>query len=63
MTLVSRTKEVVVELRQLVKVGNILKVEAALLVVVLDVGYDRILNNFRVLLLRHWGFHYGDANG
>lgn len=63
MTLASWTKEVVVELRQLVKVGNILKVEAAWLVVVLDVGCDRILNNFQVLLLRHWGFHYGDANG
>lgn len=42
---------------------NALKVEAAWLAVVLDVGYDRILNNSQVLLLRHWGFHYGDANG
>lgn len=63
MTLVSWTKEVVAELSQLVKVGNTLKAEAVMLVVVLDVGYDRILNSFRVLLLRCSGFHYGDANG
>lgn len=29
---------------------NVLKVEAAWLAVVLDVGYDRILNNFQVRL-------------
>lgn len=63
MILESWTKEVVGELRQMVKVGNILKVEAVWRVVVLDVGYDRNLVTFQMFLLEDLGCHYGYANG
>lgn len=44
----------------MVKVGNILKVKAAWLVVVLDVGF---WVTFQMFLLEDQDCHYGDANG
>lgn len=57
MILMSWSEEVVVELRHLVEAGDLVKVEAAWLVV-LDVGYD-----IQVFLLEDRGCHYGDAKG